>query len=229
MRSVIIRIAVFCISFLLISEQMTVSAQENDAALWTGIQLEKGIGIKSSLSIEQGYRRYENLTRLDKIFSEIGYTYRINKYFRAGLYYRFVREQKLDFNFSTRHRLVAEFSSYYKKKKWRFSSRIRYQRKYIDVYSSSEGSIPLNQMRYKFSVRRKIKGIPVRVTGGLEIFQKINKNEKKEIEKLRYILKLQYKIDKTNTAELFYLIQPEVNQNNPVTSYIIGISYSISL
>ena len=202
-------------------------AQYNDAGLWLGISVEKKLTSSTSLLFNEECRFNENMSQAETIFSDLGLSHKLNKYFAVSLNYRFVEKRNLDASYSTRHRLYGDVSGKYKIKKFTFSLRERIQSQVRDYYSSETGRFPIWYLRSKLSIKYNLsrKITPV---ASVELFYQLNNPEGNELDNIRYSIGFEYAFNKRHAIEPYYLIQQEVHVNNPVTDFIAGLSYSIT-
>ncbi len=115
--------------FLLISSVATISHAQSDLsgllpepdrdfAFWTSASIEtkpfrserlveRQFFRKFRVAAELGYRREENLLRLDQTYIDLSAKYRIKKWFRVAATYRYSMRDKYSIN---RHRIVVDAS-----------------------------------------------------------------------------------------------------------------------
>ena len=211
---------------LLLFCTFTVSlAQINDFELWSGVQLRKNITKKLRVSFEEEIRFNENISDIKKFYSEIGLSYRLNKHIRFAARYRFTENKTILSYYSTRHRIMADISLRYKISRLFIAFRSRYQIKYIDIYSSETGFVPRNHSRNKLSLKYNIRKNPVSPFTSGELYYQLNNPEGNQLDKLRYTAGFEYNINKKNSFDIYFRIQQQINVNNPVKSYIIGVKY----
>ncbi len=204
-------------------------AQEEDMELWTGIQIEENITKKLKTSFEQEFRFNENISNTKKIYSELGLSYKINKNIRIAASYRFEKNQKIEDYYVNRHCFYAGITLKNKIKRFALAFRTQYKTKYVSSYSEEYGSVPKNYLRNKLSLKYNIKKNPVTPFFYCESFYQLDNPEGNEFDKIRYALGVDYKINKKNNLNIFYMLQKQFNVNSPVQSYIIGIGYQYEL
>lgn len=201
-------------------------AQVNDAGLWTSIALEKKITKKINIVASQEFRFNENISELGTYFTEIGPEFKIYKGFNAGISYRFIQKRSLDDSYSTRHRINTDLSYRLKLKDFSISVRERYQVQYGENYFSGESETAKTTLRSKLNVKYRInKKFEATVFG--EVFNPLFTGET-YFSDFRAGAGIDYQIIKPMSAELFYLINKELNVANPTTDYISGIGLTYS-
>ncbi len=209
------------------------SAQaEEDAGLWTTINVEKKLSSKTSLLLTEEFRLRENFSRINLFYTDVGVNYRPYKFLKVEFSYRFIQKYLITDFFSYRHRLMLDITLRDKFGNFAVSYRQRLQSEVRNVYSSESGAVPEWYSRNKFEVKYDLqkKYTPYVAT---EFRYQIHNPRIIETDGLwhraRYILGVDYDLDKRNTFGLYYLIQREWNVTSPQDLYIIGVEYTLSL
>ena len=213
-------------SFLVIS--FNSFSQEEDAGLWTSVDIQKKLSSNSTLSFSEELRFNENISQLGTAFTEIGFSHKIIKRLTGSIAYRFIQVRQLDDSYSTRHRLFIDLAYRVKYKKIIFTLRERLQSQVKDVQSSDADLSPQytslrNKLTVKYDTDKKYTPWIA-----CEMYYQLSNPDGNEIDNMRYSLGVDYKFNKKNSITLSYLINQEVNVNNPLTSYIVGVNYSYS-
>lgn len=203
------------------------TAQVNDAGLWTNLCLEKKLSPSFAVNFNQESRFNENVSELGSFFSDIGITYKIRKELTVGGNYRFTEKKRLDDSYSSRHRYYFDIA--YKKKMNLVSLtfRTRFQSQYADYNSKPDGKVPIYYSRNKLSIKYNT-GKRYKPYLASELFYQMNNPNGNEIDNVRYVFGVDYELNKMNSIELFYLLQQEYNVKNPGRDYVIGIGYTVS-
>ena len=218
---------VFRISILCFGTTLCSWAQEEDARLWLQASVEKKIIPKGSVELIAGLRRGENYSRTDSYYYQLGFEYKLFKFLQAGILYRYSDKREYEPNFFHRDRWGG-WLQFRKKfsKALVFDYRVFYQRQYTDMNRSEKGFIPSNYVRNKIRLQldRKKRYKPYI---SAELFYQIKYN-KSEFNRARLALGVAYELDKHHKITPSYMFQKEINEPDPVTSYIIGIEYKYS-
>lgn len=202
------------------------TAQINDAGLWTSISLEKKISKRISLEASEELRFNENISELGTFFTEIGPQFKVYKGLNAGISYRFIQKRRLDDSYSVRHRINTDLSYRFKIKDFTLSLRERYQVQYGENYFTGENETANTTLRSKLSLKYRInKKWDATVFG--EMFNPLFEGET-YISDIRIGSGIDYQIIKPLGVEVFYLINKELNVSDPTTDYVggLGITYS---
>ena len=203
-----------------------------DAGLWTTFNIEYSLNTRTSVLVTQECRLKENYSRLNLLYSNLGFEYRILKSFKAALTYRFVNKYQDDNAMSYRHRLMLDLTLKNKFGKLNVSYRHRLQVEGRDLYSSESGRVPEWYSRNKFEVKYDIEKryTPyVSAEFRYQFYDPRNVESNSTWHRNRYVTGIDYKINDKNKVGLYYLIQHEYNVSLPETQFIIGLEYSLSL
>jgi hypothetical protein len=201
------------------------SAQRNDFELWTSFALRKNIGKSIRLELEEGVRFNQNSTALKKQYSDISVRYELNNYLSARFNYRYVIKNNLYREFSHRHRVNLDLTAGTDIKRWETSLRLRFQKKYIDVFSSDDYYIPDNLLRTKIKAEYDIAKSTLTPEISAEIYHSLNSENLLSHVRTRYTAAVSYELLKKLTGGIYYRIQMQRNRPDPLTSYILGIDF----
>lgn len=215
----------FYLSFFFAFIYIGCFSQVNDAGLWTSIDIDKKIAGGFTASLSEELRFNENITELGTAFTEIGIEHKIVKRLSGGISYRFIQNRRIDNSYSIRHRMNFDLAYRMKFKRVIASLRERLQSQVKDVQTSAEGFSPGYYLRSKLTVKYDLNK---KYTPWIscEMFYQLNNPAGNELDNIRYALGFDYKFNKKNSITLFYMINQQVNVNDPWTSYISGINYS---
>lgn len=218
------KIRALIIVFLFCSQA---KAQVKDAGLWLNFTIEKKFSKKIIAEISQELRFNENISELGTAFTEIGGGYKFNKKFTAGLYYRYIQKRQLNDYYLNSHRWFVDISYKRKIKKISFTLRQRVQAQVRAIETSSESKLPEYYMRTKLSIKFDLNKRYAPFIAG-EIFYPVFNGEDLLIDNYRVSAGLDFEFNKRHSVTLFYMINTEVNVNDPWTDYISGVSYKYS-
>lgn len=217
--------SVFC--FIVLCATSLCFAQVNDAGLWASINLEKKVSSKLTLTFTEEARFNENISEPGTLFSEIGGNYKLKKYLVVGASYRFIQRRRVDDFYSMRHRYMMDVSLKHKIKKVAFTFRERFQTQYANINSSETGKVADRYLRSKLTVKFDLdkKYTPFI---SAELFYQLTNPKGNELDNMRYAAGFEYKFNKRTSVDLFYLINKEINMNDPVNDYVTGIGFNYS-
>lgn len=198
--------------------------QRSDANLWASVSLEKLASPQVLLHFKQAARVSQNITQLNYSFSDIGVTYKFNKNIKTSLDYRFINKLNSIQDLSLRHRIYWTLTLKKKLKPFILVYRHRIQYQLEDVNSSETGQTPKYYTRSKITIKYDLNRFTPYIASELQ--SKIVDWEQLESRKLRFFAGCNYKFNKTDELNLYYLIDKRFNQIDPLTNYVIGIAYT---
>jgi len=205
---------------------------DRDFALWASASIEtkpfksdrlveRQFFRKFRVAAELGYRREENLLRLDQTYLELSAKYRIKKWFRVATTYRYSMRDKYSIN---RHRIVVDANLRKKMKRYSLRYRLRYQHNF--------GTLPpipdLKSFRNKLSLHYNIRKFPVDPWISAEVlssFSYLGTN----VGAVRYQIGAGYSLNKVHSFDVAFRHQRQIGVSLPTYRNIISISYSYYL
>jgi hypothetical protein len=210
-----------------------VIAQQQDAALWENIYLEKPITPRVCIHLNHQGRITENITQFHYAYADFGVTYRFNKNFHATVDYVFVEKYLNKSGYSNRHQFYIALTYKQKINSFVFYYRHMFQEQVQDIYSSDIGRIPVFFSRSKITLKYKLDRFTPYIAS--ELYVKILETPKAghlsepygaHPNRVRYFAGSFYRLNKLNELEFYYLIEKHFNENNPLTNYVIGIGFA---
>ncbi len=202
---------------------ITKSQVVSDARLWTAFSISKKFK-DLELTLSEEYRRDENFSHTDKVFTELGAEYEIDYLKGLSVFsnYRFSRENDYEtINYDISHRIDFGLNYKYKLDKIQFDLKTKMQ---IESAASDKNNPTYN--RSKLTLKYKLnKSINPFVS--YEFFYQLN--DERVINRTRLSTGLKYDINKKSGIKLFYTFENKFNTNNLQHNHIYGISYGIEL
>ncbi len=207
-------------------------SQTQDLGSWMTFSFDKGLGNKFAFGLDQELRLKDNLTNVNLIYTNLGFSYKVTKFFKISTVYRFIDKHKSDGSFGIRHRFYTDLIFKAKTGKWSFGYRARLQFEFRKSgYYSDLGNEPEIFLRNLFKIQYKA-GEKFSPYVGSELRWQIQDPKlpwANGFDRTRFFAGTDYSINKKMTAGAYYLIQKEWNLNNPQTLYIIGLEFGISI
>ncbi len=221
MRSLTVSI-LFCFSLLAIG-------QVNDFGFWPGLKISKELTHKLSLNFWTQMRSTENATRPMNYFNDLCLSYDLTKKISIEGAYVNVEHLQLDDRLSIQHQFYVDASWKSKiAKRLYFKYMPMLQVMFTDYYSSEKGKVPeyyiRNKFRLEYNLSKRIDPFCF-----VEPRHFLNKETPGYLNRMRYSLGFNYRINNHNSVDVYYMIQQEKNLANPTTLYIFGINYNLSL
>src|SRR3989339_1601 len=213
------------IFFIIIFPIMSV-AQINDAGAWLSLNAEKKITPDFSITLSEEARLNENFSEPGSFFTDAGVSYRINKLVKLSANYRFIQKRKLNDSYNLRHRFYFDISLRHKIKPLVFMFRTRLQQQQNEIYEADDDLCFYYYSRNKFTLKADLDKNYVPYFY-IESYTPLNSPIQVFLDKVRYCAGFEYKLNRRHSFDLFYLIQKEYNEVNPVTDFIMGVGYNL--
>lgn len=211
---------------LLVAFSSKLKAQVNDAGLWMTVSVEKKLNKKFKVVVAEEMRLRENISMIGQLFTDVSLQYKVTKYFFISGSYRFAMKQTLDFYYEPRQRFYADLVYKFKAAKFDFNIRTRVQDQDRYTIPKGENNRQTLYWRNKVAAKYGIKDFTPFVS--FEVYYPLNNYQGNAIDGLRYQAGTDYKINKSNSITIYYLIDQEIQVNNPLNSYVIGLEYNYS-
>ncbi|HEX8516142.1 MAG TPA: DUF2490 domain-containing protein [Bacteroidia bacterium] len=204
---------------------------EQDAGLWTTLNLDKKLNDKFSIFYTQEFRLRENFSRINLFYSELGVEIRPAKFLKVALSYRNIQKNLIDDSYGIRHRFQLDITLRKKFGDFSLAYRHRLQRELRDMYVSETGMVPEWYSRSKFTLKYEV-GKKFEPYIATEIRYQIADPRLEESDgtwhRIRYIAGFDYKLNDHSKFGMYGLVQNEFNVTTPQSIYILGLEYTYS-
>lgn len=215
--------------FLLLNMALPQLAQETkvvrDLHLWTSVKVEKTFAKDWTVSLGEEIRFKQDITEINKYFTELGLRYAINKNFALQGNYRFTRDRKQDlyyenlsrYNFDLRYKGRIDFLTVY--------YRLRYQKE-VEGFRMVDQNIPFEKyLRHRITLRvNKVKYVDPYVSG--ELFQLFKPTRYPRYEYIRLLVGVKHETDKGGKYKVAFGFNRELVSTQPAMIYLIQINYT---
>lgn len=220
--------------FLLVS--VPLRSQNDDFGIWSSVEITKKLK-KIELNGEFEFRMRDNLQNIARVSGKVGVEYRIIKPLKVGVAYQYVHFYDVEYSdYQPRNRFIAYLQGRQKWGNFTLSLRERIQittkdesdrikgSGKIDTYKMNPDWVWRNRMKIAYDIPKS------RITPAVSVesFYQLNNPDGNVCEGMRYTLSGTYKINKTQSVELFGLYDREMNVNNPENRYVVGAGYMYS-
>lgn len=207
-----------------------VAAQENDFGTWIEIGVEKQVTQKFRLEFEEEIRIFKNFGEFDRIATGVGGAYTFNKYLRAGAGYSWLYKHRVNLElWEHRHRFHFYLRGSYKIDRFTFTLRERFQSTFVDESIPGFGYNPRNYLRSRLQVAYNIRGSDITPFTSAEMYYQLNNPKGNQIDNMRYTLGTGWEISNNFNIDTFLRLDQELNVKNPVSYWILGLSFNIGL
>lgn len=211
---------------------LKISAQTiftDDAAIWTGIEIQRKINKKTSLSFSQQCRFDENVTQLGRASFGIDGFYKINKNLRINYGYTFLKKIDDDLTYYNENRLNTGFTAKKDFRKWEISLRNISQMRFKKYFTSEDGKIPKIYNRSRIELNYEINK-RYSAYHSHEIYVPLNKTEVIEINRLRSITGFSYNFSKKTSIKSYFLFQRQFHTDEYIErKFVYGVEFSHEL
>lgn len=202
---------------LLSSLLSLVALAQSDLGMWNGIAFEKELSKKFEFQMEEEIRFADNITRINSLLTELGLTYKANKYYRLGLSYRFTHRPE---NGTIGNRITLSNEARYKLQDFTFTYRLNVQQD----FSTKE---PVEyKIRNRLGIDYKInKHWEVSMAGELFYSFYYNRNV---LDRYRLKWGVDHRFNKHHSLGFTLIFQEEFNVANPNREVILATKYKYS-
>jgi len=200
----------------------------NDWESWNSIGIKYKLNKKWSFELEQDLRLKENISEIDKYFTQLGVNYNITKKFRVGAAGRYISKNDNTGNvqgYENYFRLHLEALYKHKAERFSFGYRLRYQNKNelgVDDYANQH-------LRLKASVGYNIKNWKLDPEISGEIFNHFEEGEENGFDKYRITIGSEYNMKNYGKIKFYYRFKKQLNESFPETKNIIGLKYTYTI
>lgn len=219
MRSLVLSLLLF--PFVGLSQNSTVFQVWNEVGV--GYKLDK----KQSLGVELTTRH--GAGGLQTFFPQISYKYKINKFIRPSVDYRYVGSSTQEGNFSYRHRINTNLQFNYEIERLELGLRMRYQfttNRLADNFEQEFGEA----FRIKPSVSYDIKKSVLLPQASMEFFTgPMDGQQGYHLNRIRWSVGLGFDWDGPHSLELAYLYDQRIMSPGSLNRAILNFSYGYSI
>lgn len=198
-----------------------------DLGGWFKLELEKELKKDYTLSFSQEFRLHESFTEMDKYISEVGLSYKINRNFKLQGNVRYALNQTKNKNIAQDFRYNIDL-----RYKWKinevlnFKYRLSFQTRYRNLFTHNYKGTK-SDFRHKIYLEYKVNKTHELSLSG-ELWREFELYEIPHFGQLRIVLsdEISTKIGK---LRVFAGVDQDIDSSTPLTYYITGIAYKLSL
>ena len=211
--------------FLLICTA-SITFSQDDFGIWYSVTAEKKLVKNLELDLDANVRTFNNASKIEEAFFDIGLSYKLNKYLSAAVSYRFTEYKEDDDLFHPRHKWFADLKGKLPLGDFDLSARLRFQQRFKTYFEDENDKESKEVGRIKFKMLYNIPSFPVNPYLSTELFFPMFTQPERSVEKNRYMAGIEYNISKKHSVELEYIysviiIRKLVNMN------IISVNYNL--
>lgn len=192
------------------------SFSQTDIGLWTGISIEKELVKNFELGYTSENRMNNNITSFSRWLNEIGFSYKVNKYYRVETSYRLTLRE----NAVLGHRISINQTVRYKIEDFTLSYRLSFQSNFAQLESNDYN------LRNKFDVEYRVNKHYSPFLSG-EVFYNIN-YKTHAFNNFRLSAGLEYNFNKHHRLKPSLIYNQEFNVAEPENEIIFSLGYKYS-
>jgi hypothetical protein len=219
MRSLIL--SLILVPFVGLSQNSTVFQVWNEVGV--GYKLDK----KQSLAFDLTTRH--DAIGVETFFAQISYKYKINKFIRPSLDYRYVADRNQVGNFTYSHRINTNLQFNYDIERFQLGLRMRYQfttNRLVDNFEQEFGEA----FRLKPSIVYDVKKSVLLPQASMEFFTgPMDGQQGYHLNRIRWSVGLSFDWDGPHTLALAYLYDQRIMNPNALNRAILNFSYGYSI
>lgn len=185
----------------------TALSQEKDFGIWYGATVQAGITQKITADVSGMIRTYNNASKVEEGFLDVGLEYKLNKYLALSGSYRYTRSIENDLEYHPKHKLFLDLKGNIKVSAFTFAGRLRFQSGYRTYLVYVEDKIPDYIARLKLKASYRTPVLPIDPYIYIETFLPLNKEPGKVIGKNRFAAGFEYTISTKHGIEAGYIFQ----------------------
>lgn len=221
-----------------------VRAQSDDFGVWTSINAKKKLSKAWTLYAEGEMRTRDALSEVERWSGNVGVAYRITSWLKADAGYTFLYSNNptettkkgniIPSYWYARHRTTVSLTGELKWKRFTFSLRERWQytyrpEKWVEKYDGDDGERKddeqvkekhKHQLRSRLQVEYNIARSRFTPFAACELYHGAD-----GLEKTRWTLGSEYKINKRHAVEAFYRFQNEADEDD-TDMHVLGVGYT---
>jgi len=204
------------------------AGQKSDFGLWYEVSAERELVKGLRIEAETSLRTDNNASRAESWYFEPGLRYKFNKYFAAGIYYRFIEQVENDDRFHPRHRWFVQMKGDLPVSRITFSARYRLQQQFKTYFSDPEDEIPVWSHRLRMELDYDVRSLPLTPYINAEIYNQVFAGNDIKFEKMRYMAGVEYTIAKRHTVGIEYVYQ-DSKVSKPAWVNAVSLNYAVKL
>ncbi len=227
---IFIGITVCCLAPLANAQSGGAYYTVRDLESWSSLELKYKYSKKLSLYFEEQLRLKDNASIVDQYFSELGFSYKLNKHYTFGFAGRWLSNNDTKGNiqgYENHFRWNTDLSYKHKLDEFSFKYRVRYQSKNELGISSDQGDLLNNTVRFKFGADYNIKKWKLDPEFSTEIFNRLQPSD--GFDKLRFTIGTSYNTKNIGEFGAFYRMEQDLIGLYPKTTNIIGLKYGYTI
>lgn len=196
-----------------------------------GSSLEVGITKKIlpglNVSLEEDFRLRDNLSEVDRFSTTLELSYKPIKYVKIGGAYNLINYNHPTKDWEIRHRYYFYATGSYSFSRFTISLRERFQSTYrVGVEETSKRANPKLYLRSRLQAKYDIRHCKFEPFASVELYNTLNDPQGNTLNKLKYTVGSEYKLNKRNTLQLYYRYINFTDDDEANGKHMVGLGYS---
>jgi len=205
----------------------SIAFSQDDFGIWYSVSAEKKLIKKLEIDFDANVRTYNDASKIEETFFDIGLSYKFNKYLSSAISYRFTEFREDDDLLHPRHKWFADLKGKLPLGNFDISARFRFQQRFKTYIEDENDKEPKDAGRIKLRSLYNIPSFPVNPYIGVELFFPMFTETERNVEKNRLMAGVEYNISKKQSLGLEYMHQrdylPHISDIN-----VISLSYNLN-
>lgn len=200
---------------------------QSDFGVWTSLEVKKKIFPGFDAAFEGEFRTRDDSKTVDRWSASADLSYRLNQYLKIGGVYSYINFNHPKRKWEVGHRYSLYSTGSYEWKRLTISLRERYQHTYrVGVSSTSTRANPKDVLRSRLQFSYNISKSKLSPYASVELYHTLNDPEGNGLDKTRYTLGTEYKLNKRSAFDLFYRYQSQTDDDED-DGHVLGLGYSL--
>lgn len=216
------------LTFALLTMTSLGFSQSSDFGAIAGFEYENDFARFWSLSAESDIKFNNMFSSYDrfKIGASVNRSF-FRKHVKLSIGGDYINKDETTY-YESRFRLNTSLSASQKIRQFKFSYRARFQGTFRDEQKGDYRVNPKYYMRNRAEAEYTFIHKPIKLSLSSEFFWRLNNPTGNIIDNVRTVFSVRYRFNADNSMTFFLRADNEVQVNDPVNAYYIGVTYSIS-
>jgi hypothetical protein len=215
-----------CIVLLFFILSFATYAQRDDFGIWFGVNSEHKVLKKLDIQLAGCLRTFNNTSRVEQVFLELGVQYKINKYISASVSYRLIEKVEANSEYYFRHKLFLDLKATLPAGNVSFSGRVRIQRATKTYIEDEEDLLSKYYGRFKLKAAWNIPASPLKPFIYCEPFIPLFPDSQLKISKNRLSAGAEFQLTRRASIDAEYIFQRDY-QPHISNEHIVSVNYNI--
>jgi len=199
---------------------------QNDWGSSLDIGVSKKLTPKLNLSLEEDFRTRNNFSEVERFSTALDLNYKFNNYLKLGGAYNLINYNHETKGWQVRHRYYFYGTGSFHFDRFTLSLRERFQSTYrVGVKETDTRSNPKLYLRNRLELDYNIAKSNWKPFISVELYKPLNDKVDNKMDKVKYTVGTDYKINKHNSLEMFYRYNNFIDNDENDGQHIIGLSY----